>query len=178
MITSSEGGSRKSQSLSLREIAICALLISLVAITTLIVRIPTPVTGGYVNLGDVIIIAGSFLLGSTRGFLIGGLGSAVADIIGGHVWFAPGTLLIKGLEGFLSGLLGKDLNNNSRPAFRALGGLAGAVVMVAGYFIYELFLRGFAVALTAIIPNTLQGLTGVCGAFMIYPLLAKARRNM
>ncbi|MHC9541548.1 MAG: ECF transporter S component [Vulcanimicrobiota bacterium] len=177
MTISSERGRKTSQSMSLREIALCALLISLVAIITLIVRIPTPVTGGYVNLGDVIIIAGSFLLGSVRGFLIGGFGSAVADIIGGHVWFAPGTLLIKGLEGYLAGFVGKDLNKRNRPVLMALGGFMGAVVMIAGYFVYELFLRGYAVALTAVIPNTFQGLVGICGAFMVYPLLRKARRD-
>jgi uncharacterized membrane protein len=177
MTISPERAGRTSRGASLKEISLCALLISVVAIVTLVVRIPTPITGGYTNLGDVIIFAAAFLLGSSKGFAIGGLGSAVADVLGGHAWFAPGTLIIKGLEGCLAGLVGKDLNSRDLIVLRAAGGVLGAAVMVGGYFIYEIFLRGYAAALTAVIPNAIQGLVGVFGAFIVHPIMSKARRG-
>ncbi|MDQ7824581.1 MAG: ECF transporter S component [Candidatus Eremiobacteraeota bacterium] len=158
----------------LKVMATNGLLIALVAIVTATVRIATPLTGGYINLGDVLVLACGYLLGGPRGALVGGLGSAFADLSGGHFIFVPGTLVIKGLEGFCAGMLGRDLNRCNSHLFRLAGGFCGASAMVGGYFLYEQLIMGYYKALSAVIPNAIQGIIGMAGSLLLYPLLEKA----
>lgn len=164
----------------LREITLIASIIAVVTISTCTLKVPTPLTGGYTNLGDIIVISSGFLLGSRRGALIGGIGSALADLIAGYTIFTPATLIIKGIEGYLAGKIGKDLNKNNSFSLRLFGGLAGAMSMVGGYFLYERVVMvwfGLAKAVaaySALFPNFLQGIAGVTGALFLLPLLEKA----
>lgn len=172
--------SGEAPSAPLHEVILVALLISLTALVTCAVNIPTPLTGGYTNLGDVIVICSGMLLGRKKGAFVGGAGSALADMIGGHTLFAPATLVIKGFEGYMAGMLGRDLNSGDTLLLRFVGGCAGALGMVGGYFFYERvilvrlgLLREIA-AYVALLPNVIQGLAGVAGALLMYPLLKKA----
>ena len=80
--------------MDIRLLARIALLIALVAVATLVLRIPMPATEGYINVGDAIIVAGALLFGGFAAGLAGGLGSALADGLGGYAHWAPFTLLI------------------------------------------------------------------------------------
>jgi uncharacterized membrane protein len=59
---------------------------------------------GYINVGDAMIFTNALLFGPIVGGVAGGIGSAVADFISYPV-FAPYTLVIKGFEGFIAGIL-------------------------------------------------------------------------
>jgi len=113
----------------------------LVAVSTMIIRIPVAATGGYINIGDAMIFICALTFGSFIGGLAGGIGSAIADMIGYPI-FAPFTLVIKGLEGFLAGFI-KD-GKSFKKDLLAWG--IGALTMVAGYFIAESYVMGLGVA--------------------------------
>ena len=70
-----------------------ALFASLVFIGTFILKIPTPGTGGYIHPGDALVILSGVFLGPNYGFLAAAVGSALADILGGYVFYAPITYL-------------------------------------------------------------------------------------
>ena len=79
-------------------IAFIALTV-VIALITLFIRIPLP-SRGYFNFGDVAVVFSGLVLGSlTRrknfwwGVGAGGIGSALADIIGGFGMFAPITFI-------------------------------------------------------------------------------------
>lgn len=55
---------------------------------------------GYVNIGDTVVLLSGVLFGPLTGLAAGGLGSALADLLLGYGFWAPWTLLIKGLEGW------------------------------------------------------------------------------
>ena len=74
----------------------------LVMVTTLLIRIPVP-GGGYFNFGDVIIVFCGLYAGKKAGMIAGGIGSALADLIGFPI-FAPVTLIAKGLLGLFAGM--------------------------------------------------------------------------
>ena len=59
-----------------------AALTALVSAATLLVQVPVPATQGYIHLGDAAIIAGALLFGAHSGLIAGGIGSALADILG------------------------------------------------------------------------------------------------
>ena len=134
------------------------------------VRVPIPATNGYLNFGDIMVFTSALLFGRLVGGLAGGLGSAVADIIGYPV-FAPYTLVIKGLEGFVAGFI-RDGKSNRRDF---LGWLVGAIVMVSGYFLAEAYIMGLGVpvALVEVPSNIVQVLSG---AIVAIPL-ARGLRN-
>ncbi|MEM2005865.1 MAG: ECF transporter S component [Zestosphaera sp.] len=82
-----------------------SLYTALVLIATIILQIYTPATRGYFNLGEVAIYTVAALTTPTLAGLASGMGSALADLVTGYGIFAPGTLLIKFVEGFVVSLL-------------------------------------------------------------------------
>jgi len=153
------------------KLALAAALAATTTVATMLVQIPIPPTRGYLNFGDIMVFTSALLFGRFVGGLAGGIGSATADIITGYAYFAPYTLVIKGLEGFVAGAI-RDGKSTSRDI---LGWLIGAIVMVSGYFLAEAYMMGFGApaALVEAPSNTIQV---VSGAVVAIPL-AKGLRN-
>mgnify|MGYP001148847382 CR=1 FL=1 len=84
-------------------IGLLAVLIALIAVFTLLIRIPTPARG-YVNLSDVAITFAGLAFGPWVGAIAGGIGTALADLLGGFAPYAPISFVAHGLQGFLVGL--------------------------------------------------------------------------
>jgi len=151
-----------------RQLVRVALFTALVAAATRVIQIPMPATEGYVNVGDAVIIAGSLILGPAAGGLAGGIGSALADLLGGYTHWAPFTLVIKGLEGLLIGALARwlrlDLRRLAGYAAAAAVSLVGVAWMVFGYFLVEWQLFSLAPALASLLGNVAQaGVSLLCG---------------
>src|SRR5690349_14012134 len=66
---------------------------------------PVPSTQGYYDPGDIMIFVAALTFGPIVGGISGGLGSALSDALGGFGTFAPFTLIIKGLEGYMVALV-------------------------------------------------------------------------
>ena len=138
-----------------------------VAALTLFFRIPMPATGGYLNLGDIVIIFAGLRLGPVVGAGAGALGSAAADLIGGYAAFLPITLVAKGLEGWLPGIIGHRSTSRGR-AFT--GAAIGAGAMVLGYFVGEWLMPGIGleIAVAGLPGDVLQGVTGAVGGYVLF----------
>jgi uncharacterized membrane protein len=115
------------------QLSLLALMTALVAVATFIVRIPNPM-GGYFNFGDVMIFAVALTFKPAIGGFAGGVGSAISDSIGYPVFVLP-TLVIKGLEGLLAGLI----TNRKSLSRDALAVCVAGGEMILGYFLAELF---------------------------------------
>ncbi len=146
-------------------------LIVVVGLMTLFVRIPLP-SRGYFNFGDVAVVFSGLVLGqmaSRRKFLwgaaAGGIGSALADIIGGFGMFAPITLVAKGMEGGWCAVA-SGRSRSVRWALLSLGGMS----MVAGYFIAEALMPniGLQGAVSELVPNLIQAGGGIAGGTLTY----------
>lgn len=153
------------------KLALAAALAATTTVATMLIQIPVPPTRGYLNFGEIMVFTSALLFGRFVGGVAGGIGSAMADIVTGYAYFAPYTLVIKGLEGFLAGSI-RD-GKSTRRDF--LGWLVGAIVMVSGYFLAEAYVMGFGVpaALVEVPGNTVQVLSG---AIVAIPL-ARGLRN-
>jgi len=135
-----------------------------VMVITLFIRIPLP-SKGYFNFGDVAVVFGGLFLGFKGGALAGGIGSALADIIGGYPIFAPLTFLAKGLEGLLVGLA-KDRKGFLFYLFPVFG----VLTMVAVYFLGFTFIRaygGIGMAISEVFPNLIQAGGGYAGGILL-----------
>jgi uncharacterized membrane protein len=125
-----------------RDVALTAVMTAATAALTMVISIPFPLTRGYFNLGDAMVMLSGLLFGARLGGFAGGVGSALADAISGYPYYAPLTLLIKGTEGFLTGYIG----SRRKFSLKVLGVSAGAVAMLVGYFLVETRLYGFGPA--------------------------------
>lgn len=152
---------------ALVQISLMAIMAALVTVGTLTFRIPNPM-GGYFNVGDVMIFVCALTFNPIISGLAGGLGSAIADIIGFPLFAIP-TLIIKGLEGFLASLI-----TNKKNIFRdVLAVVVAGSEMITGYFLAELYPLqwGLGGALAEVPGNIAQivigGLLGIPIAFVL-----------
>ena len=163
--------------------AIVAGLIALSAIATMVIRIPIPATTGYFNIGDVFVVLAGLWLGPLAGLLVGGLGPTIADAIGFPV-FIPATMVTKGMEGLLVGLIASKAKGASLN-LRVIAAFVGGFTVVAGYFIFEAYIYpalgksmpAFAItdigaAIVEAFPNTVQGIIGAVGGLALWKALS------
>jgi len=150
--------------LKTRQVAAIGVMGALATIATMIFVFPIPATSGYFNLGDTIVVITSLTFGPTVGAIAGGLGSGLADLLGGWYNWVIFTTVIKGAEGFVAGTLagpkeGRTMNKT------IVAWVAGGLCMVGGYFLVEVFMYGLAGAVAELPFNTVQmlvsGLIGI-----------------
>lgn len=151
-----------------------AMLTAMVCVATMLIRIPTMV--GYTNLGDGFILLSAFLFGPFYGAVAGGIGSMLADILSGYAFYAPATLVIKGLIAVIAALLWKAMSKRGGDKVwkKILASLVAEIWMAAGYWTFETLFLGEAKAALASIPNNIaQGLVGVALGMVLYYALSK-----
>jgi len=147
--------------MDVKEIALCGVMAALVCVATLLVQVPVPATRGYINVGDALIMVAALSFGPLVGGFAGGVGSALADVLGGWAHWAPFTLVIKGVEGLLAGLLAR---RSSKPHLLIPAWVVGCGEMVLGYFIVETVLYGLGAALVELPGNLFQmAMGGIVG---------------
>lgn len=153
---------------------ITALGMALVFVATMFIQIPNALDG-YFNLGDGFILLFASFLNPFEAFLIGGLGSALADLASGYGYYFFFTLITKGLEGVVVALLMKK----STSKVTQIGSYGvGSAVMVFGYFIAKYILKqSWAMALAEVFPNALQGIAGIVIALFAYPIIQSILKN-
>ena len=157
---------------NLKKLILAALFAALSCVATMSIRIPTPGTGGYIHPGDAIVILSGVILGPGWGFLAGGIGSALSDLIGGYFVYVPITFMIKGLVALAAGLLYQKVGKTQKSRYAAvvLGGVADIILVAGGYFVCEYFIYG-AGAAASIPANIIQGIGGLVISCILYPIL-------
>ncbi len=127
------------------KLVLTALMICLVLLATYIIKIPSPFTQGYVHLGDTMIFLSVLLLGKKGGAAASGLGSALADLMGGYAAYAPWTFIIKGAMAFIMGVFIEMMTKKKKhhvkignvPLVEIVGMVIAGIVMVVGYAIVD-----------------------------------------
>ncbi|MCR5627210.1 MAG: ECF transporter S component [Lachnospiraceae bacterium] len=177
------------QNNSAKKVVFSAMFTALTLIATYVIKIPTP-TLGYIHIGDSFVILSSLFLGPLSGPLAAGLGSALSDLLGGYAIWVPGTFIIKFLSALTCAALIRGLNkispqsNSLSTAKIAISGVAGELVMIVGYFFYNIIiisllngsfntsaLSGAITESAAEIPfNIVQGTVGIILALILAPL--------
>ena len=158
---------------NLKKLLMTALFAALACVATMSIRIPTPGTNGYIHPGDAVVILSGIILGPVWGMLAGGIGSALADLIGGYFIYVPITLVIKGLIALIAGVVYQKIGKTSKTCYTAviLGGVTDIILVAGGYFLCESFMYGAAGAAASIPANIIQGIGGLIIACVLYPIL-------
>lgn len=158
---------------NLKKLVMTALFAALACVATMSIRIPTPATGGYIHPGDSIVILSGIILGPAYGFLAAGIGSAMADLLGGYFVFVAPTLIIKGLIAFITGVIYLKIAKDKKTKYLSviLGGLVDILFVAGGYFLFESLLYGAATSLLNVPASIIQGSSGLILAVVLYPIL-------
>lgn len=141
-----------------------SMCIALTLLLTWLFNVPYIVKEGYLNLGDVGVLLSGLLFGPIGGLIAGAIGSSLADILAGFALYAPFTLVIKGIEGYIIGRFGKE----KKDKYVFLICLLSTLFMVFGYFVSECFLYGFGGAIVNVLGNLIQAVVASIVASLIY----------
>ena len=157
-------------------IVMTALFAALVCVATMFIRLPSP-TGGYLNLGDGIVLMSAILLGPVWGTAAAGVGSMLADLLSGYAAYAPGTLVVKALTALTAAAIYRRLSDRCQSLPRILiAGVPAEILMALGYFAYTGIFLSYGVGAAAEIPGNLaQGAAGVAVCAVLTPALTASR---
>ena len=144
------------RNISVKKLTLAGVMAALVFVMTYVPKVPVPVTGGYVHLGDGAIFLSVLLLGPL-GIPAAAVGSGLADILGGYLVYALPTMLIKAAVAFITFKGWKE--GSWLRAIVAF--ILAEAAMVAGYFAFESVMYGAAAAWAAVSANCIQGVAGV-----------------
>ena len=129
------------------KLVLAAMFAALGCVATMIIRIPTIGTSGYVNIGDTVVllaawVLGTFYVGDKKGKLVDenlffvaaatGLGPALADLLAGCTTYVPGTFIIKALMGIVAVLLFKIIAKANKHLAFVVSAVVAELVMVLG----------------------------------------------
>ena len=153
---------------NIQKVVLSALFIALTVIFTTFISIPIGSQGGYINLGDSIIIIASIILGPVGGMIVGAIGSMISDLILAPQ-YAIFTLFIKGIEGLLIGILNKRLKVY-------VSSLIGLLFMIVGYyFVGVIMYESFVLPLIDTAFNLIQMFVCFIIAISVISLLKKTK---
>ena len=156
----------------IKKTVMAALFAALTFVATYI-SIPLP-GNGYANLGDCFVIISGITLGPF-GIAAAAIGSALCDLVLGFVYYAPATFIIKGIMAFVAFLIAgkKPLKYNFLKLIIAV--IICEMIMVGGYFLFEIPLYSLATALADVVGNSIQGVVGAVCAIVLYTALYKTK---
>lgn len=188
------GSAKVSNSSAIKNVVLAAAFAALTLLATSVLKIPTP-TMGYIHIGDTFVILSGIFLGPLLGGLAAGIGSGLSDLLGGYPVWAPGTFVIKFLTAMVAAFVFKAFEkaaaSKNKKLFVAavpISGVIGEIVMVIGYFFYNIIMMIFAnggasdvtfaaaaVESAAEIPfNLVQAAVGIVLSTILYPIIKKA----
>ena len=165
----------KSNNERMRLLTLMGMLTALTTVATIIIRVPSPVTKGYINFGDTVVNLSAWILGGMYGGAVAGIGSAMADIITGYFVYAPATLVIKFLMAFacfkVYGVCSRKFNSF---ASRIVSAILSEIIMITGYALFAgIFYGSVRTGLLSIPENIVQGIIGASVSVVLYECIVK-----
>lgn len=155
-----------------KTITLIGVMIALVTVATYI-GIPTPGSmGGYIHLGTLVTFVIALKYGKEIGSITGGVGAALFDLFSLYTLWAPGTLIIRLIMGYVVGKIAETKEGQGMSTKRNIMAiLVGGAILLVGYFIYQLLILrligetdpkqiGAVAAFTSIPGNVVQIILG------------------
>jgi len=169
------------QNPKVKTLTMTALMAAAIFVLTFIIRVPIGGSGGYVNIGDAGVYVAAALLGGPAGMIAAAIGSALADLSAGAALYILPTAIVKGLMGFVCGVLMK------RAGFTRFlaASVAGGAIMTGGYFVSDIVIASLntaavniSLAMASLPPNIIQWVCGVAVAAAFYPAVTRIKKNL
>ncbi len=161
---------------STKKLILSSLFAALTLVATLFFALPLPT--GYANLGDCFAFLSGFVIGGAWGVAAAGIGSALADLLGGYGIYAIATFIIKAFIALCGAIAVKLVAKSKMKALVICAlSLLGEVMMVLGYFFFESVFLGVGVAAVAsVVGNLTQGAVGIVTSVIIANLFIRNKK--
>ena len=160
-----------------QNIVLTSLMMGLIIVCTMFIRIPIPLTTGFVHIGDAMIFLSVLLLGWIYSTIAAAFGSTLGDLLSGFAMWAPWTFAIKGGMALIAAVIILSFSrNNRKPSFAnyLIAMIPAGIFMVAGYFVAEGIMYGNWIAPWIGVPwNIGQFVVGIILALIIQKALGK-----
>lgn len=174
---SSAMSARQATSSHVRFLTITAMSIVLVYVFTAVVniRLPIAANGGLIHLGNVPLFVAAIVFGKKTGAIAGGIGMGLFDLLSGWTLWAPFTLVIVGLMGFVVGAV---TEHHKKFPFYIVAMTLACAIKIAGYYVAEGIIYGNWIAPAASIPGNLVqiGVAAVITLIIVQPLWLAASK--
>lgn len=157
-------------------ITLNAILIALVLVATMFIqfRLPISVNGGLIHLGNVALFLAAIVFGKKRGAIAGAFGMGLFDVLSGWTAWAPYTFIIRGVMGYVIGMIAEKKQGKSI-WLNLFAVIIGGIIMIVGYYFAEVILyANFITPLSSIPGNLLQI---VLSSIIGLPLIAILKKN-
>lgn len=178
------------KNIDVKELVLTAIMIALVFLAGSIIKVPS--LGGFVHIGDCMVFISVIVLGKKRGAIASGLGMFLVDALGGYIYWAPFTFIIKTIMAYIAGVIIEkiDISKNNINKFKkeyVLAFIIAGIFMIIGYFIAGTILAGFLtdkigliqgiiVASKDIVGNIIQVTTGIIIAVPLSGIIMNAKK--
>ena len=160
-----------------QNMVVTSLMMGLISVCTMFIKIPIPLTTGYVHLGDAMIYLSVLLLGWRYSAIAAAFGSTLGDLLSGFAMWAPWTFAIKGGMALIAGVIIFSFSRNNRKptlANNLTAMIPAGIFMVVGYFVAEGIMYGNWIAPWIGVPwNIGQFVLGILLAVVIQKALGK-----
>lgn len=158
----------------IKKMVLCAMFTALTCIATMVIQIRTPL-GGYVNLGDCMVLVSAWVLGPWYGLFAAGVGSMLSDLIFGYMIYVPATFVIKALMALVASLIASKSKISGKTLTYIISAFVAEVIMVGGYFLFEAIVvaKSIIPALGGIAGNCVQGIFGIVLSVILIKVLKK-----
>lgn len=160
-------------------LTVTALAVALTYVFTAFVniRLPIAANGGLIHLGNVPLFIFAIIFGKKTGAIAGGIGMGLFDLLSGWTAWAPFTLVIAGIMGFVVGLI---TEKRKGICWCVTAMLAALAVKIAVYYMAEGLLYGNWLAPVTSIPGNLIQVAAamVIVTAVIKPLRAAANKTL
>ena len=114
------------------DLAFTGIFTAFVAAATMTLSVFIAATGGFFNIGEIMVYTTALLMGPIIGAFAAGVGSMIADVSLGYAVFAPGTLIIKGAEAFIVGYVSRHRPSGlTKTNWRILSAVTGFIIGLA-----------------------------------------------
>lgn len=158
-----------------RSITITALSAALIFLFTWVVRVPGPITGGLVHMGNVPFFVTSIVYGPYVGAIAGAIGMGMFDIFSGYIAWAPITVITSLIMGYVLGNVTKRFNTKNL----IIGFVLMVVIKVLGYYFGEAIMyKSFVTPFASIPGNIVQILLSAVVVFIIINPIRKGLKNI
>ena len=161
-----------------RFLTVTAIGIALVYVFTWLIniRLPFAPQGGLIHLGNVPLFIFAIVFGKKTGAIAGGVGMGLFDLLSGWTAWAPFTLIIVGIMGFVMGWMTEHKKTYPRII---LAMIMVSAIKIVGYYLAEVILYGNWMAPITSVPGNLvqMGVGSVIVLVVIGPILKITRRE-
>lgn len=157
-----------------KKLVMAALFAALCCVATMSVKIPLSATNGYIHPGDAMVILSGIFLGPVLGGLAAGIGSMMADLLGGYMVYIPFTFVIKGVVAIAAYYVFHFMAKHGAKLVISclLAGFCSALIVVFGYFLCESLLYGVPAAASSAPGTAIQGCCGMILSSILLPILS------